>query len=365
MNDTFGGRAAVLEAPESIAIRNYPYPTLTRPGAIVRVEGAGICGTDPKMFRGVVGREFPVVLGHEIVGYVADIDEGTGRSWGVAVGDRVAVVPFISCWSCRDCRAGDYKECLAKRTLGVDPCDSGYEFSWGGYADYVSLPEQAIVYPVASEIPIESAVCATGPLANGIEWGVLKPGTRPGDKVLVQGCGPQGLCVLLAALMAGGDVTITGRSVDKARLELARSWGASNVIDVESHDLRATAEVATNGDFYDIVVDATGSRSAVGDSVRLVRSGGTVVLAGVLEGEGSLDLAYNEALFRSIVLRFVRSKNAEAIRRAMDLLPVASKRLETLTTHHFSLDEAATAMRVASGQLPSERNEYIKGVILP
>ena len=108
---TANSRAAVLEGPEQMAIREYPLPALSTDDALLRIEMVGVCGTDWKYFSGKLTVPYPIILGHEILGRIAEIGERAADKYQVKVGDRVLVEGSVPCWSCGRCRSGEYRFC--------------------------------------------------------------------------------------------------------------------------------------------------------------------------------------------------------------------------------------------------------------
>jgi len=96
--------------PRRLEMMEVEVPALEAGGALLRVEACGLCGSDIEQFNGTLGyltpQSFPMIPGHEPVGIIEEIDAGTARDWGVAAGDRVAVVPHLACGDCRHCTNG-------------------------------------------------------------------------------------------------------------------------------------------------------------------------------------------------------------------------------------------------------------------
>ncbi|HXG39393.1 MAG TPA: alcohol dehydrogenase catalytic domain-containing protein, partial [Candidatus Limnocylindrales bacterium] len=214
-------RAAVLVAPRRIEVERLPRPSVDADAALVAVELCGICGTDLKTFAGDLPAPYPIVLGHEIVGRVAEIGERAARRYGVAAGDRVLVESSIPCWSCPACRSGAYRLCPTKGGYGTRLSVSVPPGLWGGLAELLYLAPGSIVHRLPASIGPRVAI-AIPLVANGLQWVTRMGSLRPGDRVLVQGCGPQGLAAALVARAGGAaEVTVTGLTTDRGRLAFA------------------------------------------------------------------------------------------------------------------------------------------------
>ena len=152
---------------------------------------------------------------------------------------------------------------------------------WGGYAEYQYLGPDSMLLPVPAGL---DPVLATlfNPLGAGVRWAAQLPETKPGDVVAVLGPGIRGICAAVAAKEAGARfVMITGLGQgDADRLAQAKRFGADLTVNIETDDAVSALQKAT-GALADVVVDVTAKApSALGQSIALVRPGGTVVVAG-------------------------------------------------------------------------------------
>src|SRR3981081_3067856 len=104
-------RAAVLEAPRSLAVRELPLPVIGDDDALLRVEACGLCGTDHEQYSGLLFPGYAFVPGHESVGVLERVGVDAAQRWCGRAGDLVAVEVFLSCRECAACRSGDYRRC--------------------------------------------------------------------------------------------------------------------------------------------------------------------------------------------------------------------------------------------------------------
>ena len=231
--------AAVRVAPSTTELRELPMPELSDDAALLKVEVAGICGTDVKMYAKPPFDD-PVIMGHENVGTIAVAGKKFKQLHGVAEGDRVFVEHYVGCYNCEWCRIGEYRHCEATdwRT-NADARRYGYTSSenpgtlWGGFSEYMYLPWNAVLHKVPDGVTAELAGLVT-PLSNGIEWALLAAGVGYADTVLIEGPGQQGLSQVVACKQAGASkIIVSGTTRDKARLDLALDLGADEVIDIE------------------------------------------------------------------------------------------------------------------------------------
>ncbi len=355
-------RAAVLEGPRRITVRELPSPPVGESAALLEVELCGVCGTDLKYFSGALPAPYPIILGHEILGRLVDVGPTARLRLGADVGDRVLVESSIPCWACRFCRSGAYRLCPNKGGYGTRRSIEDPPGLWGGFAEQLFLAPGSVVHPVPAHLPDRAAVCIPL-LANGLMWLVRQGGLLPGERVLVCGCGPQGLAAALAAQLAGAaEVTVTGLPSDAARLAQAAAAGARTVA---VDDAWSTSDrLAAIGRDYDIALEVTGSSASITRTPGHLRPQGRLILAGLVGRQRTTALATDDLVYREIRVQGVLSKDEAAIVTAIRLVAGdagLAKRLAALVSHEFPLAETERAMSVAEEQ-PST---LVKAVVRP
>lgn len=348
-------RSAVLEDHDSIAIREFPVPEIQEDDALLEVERAGICHTDVDLLHGDVKyAELPLILGHEITGRIAKIGAVASRRWGVVEGDRVAVEAMVRCGFCRPCIEGNYRYCKGGVGYGTFVSATRPPHLWGSYGEYMYLAPGSLVYRLPDDISPDLAILLNVAISNAIQWTIKQGGVRLGDMVVIQGVGPIGLSCVAVAREAGADPVIaTGLTSDSYRLEMAASFGASAVIDVQREDVVERVKELTGGDMADVVVDVTGSGQAVRKSLELVRPMGTVVNAGVTGDETLSPIPLDTVLYEEIRLQGVFTNDSWSMRRAINLARRYKYPFESLVTHRFSLEKAQEAVLTAGRELPN------------
>src|SRR5712692_10219068 len=143
-------RAAVLEAPRSLAVRELPLPAIGDDDGLLRVEACGLCGTDHEEYTGHLFPGYAFIPGHESVGVIEQLGPAAARRWNVRVGDRVAVEVFLSCGACAECLNATYRRCARhglRDMYGFVPLDRAPGL-WGGYAQYQYLAPDSLLLPV-------------------------------------------------------------------------------------------------------------------------------------------------------------------------------------------------------------------------
>jgi threonine dehydrogenase-like Zn-dependent dehydrogenase len=351
--------AAIIQTgPRSLEMAEFARPRIGDDDALVRVEACGICGTDVEQYRGeldgVIDLRYPLIPGHEPVGVIEEIGRDASARWGLGVGDRVAVEPFIPCGGCMPCLTGGYEHCRGwprMMSYGFISTDVAPAI-WGGFATHLYLHPKAVLHRVPEGIAPDVAVLFN-PLGAGVRWGVTLPRTTIGATVVVLGPGQRGIAAAIAAKVAGARlVIITGLTSDRHKLDLALELGADVAVDVEREDLVPRVRELTGGAMADVVLDVTANATQpVVDAVDLVRPGGTIVLGG-LKGTDVPRFPSDKVVLRGITVLGARGVTAPAYREALDIIASGRFPLERLRTHTFALADAERAIQVLAGEVP-------------
>ncbi len=325
-------KAVVYDSPRSFTVTEIPTPD-PGPGEVrVRVRQTGICATDLHIHNGKVFAEFPLTPGHELVGPVDALGDGTD---GFRVGEYVAVNPNMNCGHCAYCRVGNPLMCANLKGMGTN---------WpGAFAEYVVVPA-SLVYSVDGIDP-DTSVFAE-PTACAMH-GVRTLSPPPGSSALVFGAGPTG--VLLTQLIAhGGAASVTVAASSAFKLRRALDLGIDATYLMDRADLAGDVAKLKAGGGFDLVVDATGSAAVSEQCVPLTRNGGTVMFYGVTEPEDLVRVSPYDVYRREITV-----KGSFA---AIDTFPLAIAALRTgrartdgLITHRFKLDDIAAALEALRG----------------
>ena len=349
--------AAVRTGPGTTEVREFPVPEIPDDGALLSVEVAGICGTDVKMYAAPPFRD-PVIMGHENVGVIARAGRAFTERQGFAEGDRVFVEHYVPCTRCEWCRLGEFRHCEATdwrtnpdaRRYGYTSAENPYHL-WGGFAQLMYLPWNAVLHRVPGHVSTELAGLAT-PLSNGIEWALFDGGAGYDSTVLIQGPGQQGLSQTVACKQAGASlIIVTGTSRDTARLELAARLGADHVIDVQREDPRDRIMEITDGKGVDLVLDCTagaGTAPVLLGIDALKRRGGTMVIQG--EMASFPDFPVKKLTEKAITIKSARGHSYRACELAMRQLASGRFPLGELATHAFGLSDTDRAIRAVGGE---------------
>ena len=267
-------RAAIWYGPREMQMADAPKPEPAPGEVLLKVDAVGICGSELSGYLGQNSlRKPPLIMGHE---FSATITDAADDVEGYAAGERVTVNPMIPCNHCVMCRNGYENLCMNRSLIGAHRPGSFAEFVAVPAKTLYRLPEQ--VDPIAGTL-VEPLACGL----RAVELGQVSPASS----ILIQGAGPIGLLVLLAAKKAGASVIAISDLVDE-RLEVAKAWGATHPLNPSRDDVAKIGREITNGLGFDAVVDAVGLPVTRQGAVLAARPGGHVVFTGLHEDETSL-----------------------------------------------------------------------------
>jgi S-(hydroxymethyl)glutathione dehydrogenase / alcohol dehydrogenase len=251
----------------------------------IRMAASGICRSDWHTVRGVHRHPLPVVLGHEGSAIVEEVGEGVA---GLAEGDHVVCSWLPYCGTCRRCAAGSPARCerlgafeagfLADRTtrfhLGDTPIHHNVPSS---FAERAVVPANTAI-KVDPSIPLEQAALLGCAVMTGVGAVANTAGVRPGESVVVIGCGAVGLSVVQAARIAGAS-PIVAVDVVPAKLEIAKDLGATEVVRSGEDVVDRIHDVVGSGARH--AFECLGRPHTIELAVAITAPGGTSVLVGM------------------------------------------------------------------------------------
>ncbi len=360
--------AVMAEFNAPLQIREYPMPHDLKPGeVIVRVEYAGICGTDVHLHKGQLAVPLPLILGHETTGFIAalgsaDTTDFLGRP--LAVGDRIAFTVGRPCGQCYYCRVHKLpSRCLNRQAYGVNtPCGRPPHLL-GGYGQYHFLHADTAIFKLPDDLPSEAVVGAGCALVTAVH-GFERMGMRWAESVVIQGAGPVGLAALAIAKEAGGrPIIVIGGPAD--RLENCRRFGADLTIDID--DLRDPQKrrdmvlKETGGYGADVVVECVGIPTAVQEGWELCRDGGKYLVLGHYGDAGPIPLNPHVITRKELTLYGSWGSEPQHWITALEFLRTRRDRypFHELVSHRYRLDQVNDALRAV------ETWQTAKAVIVP
>ncbi len=311
-----------------------PSPT----DAIVRVENAGICGSDVHAYEWTDGYGFmvphlPITMGHEFAGHI--VEAGAGSV--LPVGTRVTVMPGVDCGVCANCRRGAARNCLARTAIGLTRN--------GGFARYVTVPAvNLLALPDAVDTELGAL---TEPLCVGAE-AVLTGGVGLGDTVLVMGPGTIGQAAALFARAAGaGKVYVVGKA-DGPRFDVVQALGFADIIDVAEAPLAEQLD----GKKVDVAIEATGYPPSIVDGLGVLRKGGVLVVAGI--HPGPLTLPLTDFVRNRHQLRATHGCDRPTWDKVLTLLARDPEHFRPMITHRLPLDRGIEGFELARQRAASK-----------
>jgi threonine dehydrogenase-like Zn-dependent dehydrogenase len=264
-------RGAVLHAPGDIRVEDRPDPTIEQPSdAIIRLAATCVCGSDLWPYRGIESVDGPAPMGHEYVGIVEEVGSDVT---GIRPGQFVVGSFFASDNTCEICRAGYQSRCVHAEPVGAI----------GTQAEYARIPLADGTLVATPELPsddlVPSLLAASDVLGTG--WfGAVAAEAGPGKTVAVVGDGAVGLLGVLAAQQLGAE-RIVVFSRHESRQQLAREFGATDIVVERGDEGVARIKELTNGLGAHSVIEAVGTQEAMMQAIRATRPGGHVGYVGV------------------------------------------------------------------------------------
>ncbi|KAF2143011.1 uncharacterized protein K452DRAFT_248721 [Aplosporella prunicola CBS 121167] len=331
--------AVVFKGVREVAVERRPVPAVLKPtDIVVKVKYSGLCGSELHVYRGLEasgGTDF--ITGHEFTGTVTEIGSDIKT---VSVGDAV-VCPFtISCGNCFYCKLDLSSRCIESSCFGYPGLD-------GGQAEYVRIPfADSSVFKSPEGIKEQNLVLMadifpTGYFAAHNGFTRLPPQQTHAAVAVVIGCGPVGICALVAALQYKPQRIFAVDSVP-ARLEQAAALGATP-INFTSEDVKAVVSAATDGRGADVVLEIVGLSRALETAFSIVRPFGVVSSVGVHNGE--MPLSAMEGYDKNIQLQMGRCPVRSVFPQALAVLKENQENLECLTKNIMPLSQAPEAFK--------------------
>jgi alcohol dehydrogenase len=323
-------KALVYRGPEKKQLEDMPKPLLCEAtDAVVQMTKTTICGTDLHILKGdlpaiAAGR----ILGHEGIGIIDEA--GTGVSH-FRKGDRVLISCITACGKCEYCRRGMPSHCEQGGWILGNTID-------GTQAEFVRIPfADTSLYLIPDDA--DAMVMLSDILPTGYECGVLNGAVKPGDTVAIIGAGPVGLAALLTTqFYAPANLIVI--DLDDNRLEVAKQFGATAVINSTDGNAVEKVMALTSGKGVDVAIEAVGVAATFGICQEIIGAGGHIANIGVHGAGVTLHL---EKLWSQNIT--ITTRLVDAVTTPLLLKAVLAGKLKPkqLVTHHFTLDDIMKA----------------------
>lgn len=331
----------------NMEIREVPEPSPGFGQVKIQVKATGICGSDLHTYHGDIGipMKLPVVTGHEFSGVVVEVGEGVED---IEVGERVtAETTFSTCGRCIQCQTGAYNLCLERRGIGY--------YLNGAFANYIVVPAIR-VHRLPDNVDFIGGALSE-PLACVVHGALELTGVSAGDVVLVTGPGAIGLLTMQVAKAEGGLVVAAGTSVDKHRLEVAKSLGVDYVVNVQEDDVDGLLKDLTNGRGADVVLECSGSASGARLALKVVRRGGKYGQIGLFGKPIEID--FEQICYKEVKVSGSFSQKWSAWDRGLRLLGRGLVQTKPLVSHVMPLTQWEEAFQMF------EAKEGLKLILQP
>jgi S-(hydroxymethyl)glutathione dehydrogenase/alcohol dehydrogenase len=327
---------------------------------LVRVAAAGVCHSDYSVLTGVMPARLPCVLGHEGAGVVEETGEGVTH---VAPGDRVVLSWVTQCGECFYCRAGEPHLCAVggkinqlfrmpdgSTRLRLDGVELQAFSALGAMAERVVAPARAVVR-IDDTLPLATAALVGCAVTTGVGAVLNTAQVTPGSSVAVFGVGGVGLNAVQGAAVAGAERII---AVDRSapQLELARAFGATDVLDASEGDVPAAIREKTSGRGVDYAFEAVGRKASIETAYASVRRGGTCVVIGIgsRQEEAALNTYFLPVLGKRLIGCWYGSADVHRdVPRFLSLHRQGRLKLDELVRRTYALSEVNQAFADLAG----------------
>jgi alcohol dehydrogenase len=325
-------KALVYHGPGEKSWEEKPKPVILEPSdAILKVLKTTICGTDLHIMKGDVptvidGR----ILGHEGVGIIEEAGSSVTR---FKKGDHVLISCITSCGKCEYCRRAIYSHCVNGGWVLGNLID-------GTQAEYVRIPyADNSLYLIPPDGDEEALVMLSDILPTGFECGVLNGKVKPGDTIAIVGAGPIGMAALLTAQFYSPSEIIM-IDLDENRLNVAKTFGATHIINSANEDAVKKVKKLTDDTGVDVAIEAVGVPETFELCQEIVNTGGHIANVGV---HGKSTILHLETLWSKNIT--ITTGLVDTFSTPMLFKNVQSGKLDPkrLITHHFKLEQIIQA----------------------
>ena len=333
-------RAAVWRDPNQIELTQVDMPTPPQGWAVVKIAYNGICGTDLAIYHGQHPRaETGLIPGHEMVGWVAD-----PGSTGLDQGSVVAVMPLISCGTCRACRSNNAHVCNKLNLYGID--------APGGMAEYVALPGD-VLYPLPAGVDVRTAAL-TEPLAVAVH-AISLSNLLPGDLVAVWGAGPIGMLTAMMARYSGArEIIICEPNAYRSAVAAKAGFTATQ----DANEFASLVAERSDGDGADITFDCAAHPAVAPQLAEHTRVRGQIVVVGVYKQPAEIVL--RDVGFKEQTIVGVRVYTKGDMRFAVDLVSRENLDFSNVPTLAYPVEQVAEAFEAATSG-----NSCLKVLVTP
>ncbi|SDY22814.1 zinc-dependent alcohol dehydrogenase [Eubacterium barkeri] len=313
---------------------------------LLKVKCTCICGSDPHRYLNDDGKAtnfYPLILGHEFAGVVEKIGPDAEKIYGVTVGDRVTVEPYIACGHCDYCREGSYQLCVEGQCYGWSiPATDGKHLN-GAYGEYVVVRPNSRVFKLKDDVSFKAGALSSV-IGNGYHLVMDKAQMKPNEAALILGPGALGLCTVVAAKEAGANpIIIAGvGDNDEKRLALGKELGADYTIRLDKEDIVKRVSAITEGKMADVVFECSGAAPAYKTAFSCIKKLGTIVLLGMTGGK-EIPLSIDQIVTQELQIKGSIGQ-PDDVSYAVKTINKQIYPLEKMITNEFPMSKADKAI---------------------
>ena len=313
------------KAEPGLWMQDVPEPEVRINDVLIKVDRAGICGTDLHIYQwdnwaqGAV--PVPLVVGHEFVGEIVDIGANVKD---FKVGDIVSGEGHLVCGHCRNCMAGRRHLCAETRGVGVNRT--------GAFAEFIALPQTNVWYHDQS---LDRDIMAIfDPFGNAAHTALSFE--TLGEDVLITGAGPIGIMAAAICRHAGArNVVITDRN--DFRLGLAAGMGATRTVNVTEEKLEAVQQELGMQEGFDVGLEMSGNAEAFRDLLDNMCHGGKIALLGIPGKDIAID--WNTVIFNGLTIKGIYGREMYETWYQMTSMLQSGLDISPVITHRFAFED--------------------------
>jgi L-iditol 2-dehydrogenase len=319
-------KAALYIHPDKIKISEIDKPSVKDKGAIIKISGCGLCGSDIVKIKHKLAPSGSV-LGHEIVGEIVEIKSNSG----LKTGDRVVAGHHVPCFKCKYCLNQNYSMCPAFKETNIQP---------GGFCEYLFVSEDHLnntVFKVDDSVT-DIQASFTEPVACCLR-AIKRSAVKKNDNVLVIGLGSIGL--LLGQLSKHFGAKVSGCDLLKDRLELAENLGFDNAFNSIGTALTSAYYKSTTDEIgADVIFMASCSENSLPLALSCIRDGGTIVVFSSIASDET-GFANNQIYYRELTVMGSYSPAPADLSESLDLIKKGIIKVDFASEYNFDNIEKA------------------------
>ncbi len=310
------------EAGKGLVLKQVPVPEVHHGEVLIKIHKTAICGTDVHIYNWDPWSQAhvtpPLTIGHEYVGEIAELGEGVEELY---VGQLVSGEGHITCGHCRNCRSGNSHLCAKTHGVGVQRD--------GAFAEYICIPARNVI-PVIWDIP-EDIISFFDAYGNATHTALMFDVV--GEDVLITGAGPIGM-MAAGICRHNGARNVVVTDINDYRLGLAKTMGATRVVNTSKEDLRDVMKELHMDEGFDVGLEMSGSGIALNQMISVMRNAGKCALLGIAKPGTSVD--WNEVIFKGLTLQGIYGRKMFETWYKMGAMVQSGLDLTPMITHRFS-----------------------------